>query len=104
MLIGREVETRVIVVSQSVVGEEIVDAEVKALCDMARHKNVTVKVSAFYAFGKKKSPYHDLSPMIKRIYEAFGPQRLMWATDCPYQVVDGHNYKGSKVQFAARSP
>jgi len=74
---------------------EIVDSEVKALCDMARHKNVTVKVSAFYALGKKKSPYHDLSPMIKRVYEAFGPQRLMWATDCPYQVVDGHNYKDS---------
>lgn len=69
--------------------------EVKALCDMARHKNVTVKVSAFYALGKKKAPYHDLGPMIKQVYDAFGPQRLMWATDCPFQADKGHTYKES---------
>jgi predicted TIM-barrel fold metal-dependent hydrolase len=62
--------------------------------DMARHKNVRVKVSAFYALGKKKPPYLDLSPMIKQVYDAFGPERLMWATDCPYQVVD-HSYQQS---------
>jgi predicted TIM-barrel fold metal-dependent hydrolase len=69
--------------------------DVKALCDMSRHKNVTVKVSAFYALGKKKSPYLDLAPFIKKVFEAFGPERLMWATDSPYQVVDGHTYKDS---------
>lgn len=73
---------------------KIREADVKALCDMARHKNVTVKVSAFYALGKKKPPYTDLGPLIKRTYDAFGPQRLMWATDCPFQVVD-HTYKQS---------
>lgn len=69
--------------------------EVKDLCDMARHKNVHVKVSAFYALGKKKMPYHDLAPMIEQVYEAFGPKRLMWATDCPYQVQDSHTYAAS---------
>ena len=62
---------------------------------MARHKNVYVKVSAFYALGKKKPPYHDLGPMIRHVYDAFGAQRLMWATDCPFQVQDNHTYKGS---------
>ena len=71
------------------------EKDVKVLCDMARHKNVTAKISAFYALGKKKSPYHDLSPLIKRVYDAFGPKRLMWATDCPFQAVDGHTYKDS---------
>jgi predicted TIM-barrel fold metal-dependent hydrolase len=69
--------------------------DVTALCHLARHKNIFVKVSAFYALGKKKPPYHDLAPMIKRVYEAFGPQRLMWATDCPFQVDPGHTYKES---------
>lgn len=73
----------------------IEDADVKALCDMARHKNVTVKVSAFYALGKKTPPYGDMAPMIKKVYEAFGPERLMWATDCPFQAQNGHTYKGS---------
>jgi len=30
--------------------------------------------------------------MIRRLVDAFSPQRLMWATDCPYQVQDGHTY------------
>ena len=76
------------------VSGKIDSAEVKALCDMARHKKATVKVSAFYALGKKKPPYIDLGPLIKQVYEAFGPERLMWATDCPYQVVD-HSYQQS---------
>lgn len=73
---------------------KILPEDVKALCDMAKHKHVTVKVSAFYALGQKKPPYHDLAPMIKQVYDAFGPQRLMWATDCPFQVVD-HTYQQS---------
>lgn len=73
---------------------KILPEDVKALCDMAKHKHVTVKVSAFYALGAKKPPYHDLAPMIKQVYEAYGPQRLMWATDCPFQVVD-HTYQQS---------
>jgi len=73
---------------------EIPEKDVAALCAMAKHKQVTVKVSAFYALGKKKPPYTDLAPLIKRVYEAFGPERLMWATDCPYQVVD-HTYQQS---------
>jgi predicted TIM-barrel fold metal-dependent hydrolase len=76
------------------VSGQVNPAEVKALCDMAKHKEVTVKVSAFYALGKKKPPYLDLGPMIKQVYDAYGPDRLMWATDCPYQVVE-HTYKQS---------
>lgn len=76
------------------VSGKIPPEDVKALCDMAKHKHVTVKISAFYALGQKKPPYHDLAPLIKQVYDAYGPQRLMWATDCPFQVVD-HTYKQS---------
>lgn len=69
--------------------------DVKSLCDMARHRNVTVKVSAFYALGKKQPPYHDLIPLIRQVYDAFGAQRLMWASDAPFQVVGEHSYKAS---------
>jgi predicted TIM-barrel fold metal-dependent hydrolase len=71
------------------------DADVKALCGLAKHKRTFVKISAFYALGKKKPPYLDLIPLIRQVYEAFGPQRLMWASDAPYQIVDGHTYKAS---------
>jgi predicted TIM-barrel fold metal-dependent hydrolase len=74
---------------------EINEEELANLCRLARHKHVTVKVSAFYALGKKAAPYDDLAGMAKRVFEAFGAKRLMWATDCPFQVQDGHTYAAS---------
>jgi predicted TIM-barrel fold metal-dependent hydrolase len=74
---------------------EIPESELKTLCAMSRHANVKVKASAFYALGKKKGPYLDLGPMIRRVLDAFGPDRVMWASDGPFQVVDGHNYRES---------
>lgn len=70
-------------------------ADLENLCRLARHKNVYVKVSAFYALGKKQAPYLDLGPMIRRLLDAFGPQRLMWASDSPFQVMRGHCYRDS---------
>lgn len=69
--------------------------ELKLLCDLARHQNLTVKISAYYALGKKKPPYRDLIPMIRQVYNAYGAKRLMWASDSPFQVVNGHTYKAS---------
>ena len=70
-------------------------SDLDALCRLARHRKTYVKISAFYALGAKKSPYLDLVPMIRRLLDAFGPERLMWATDCPYQVQEGHTYADS---------
>ena len=81
------------------VGGTLPDAEIAQLCALAKHPQVTVKVSAFYALGKKQMPYDDLKPMIARLLDAFGPERLMWATDCPYQVDPGHTY-ASSIEFA----
>jgi predicted TIM-barrel fold metal-dependent hydrolase len=65
------------------------DRDVDALCALAAHQNVMVKVGAFYALGKKKPPYTDLAPMIQKVVKAFGPRRCMWESDCPFQVVEG---------------
>lgn len=71
------------------------EEETEALCAMAVHRQVMVKVSAFYALGEGKPPYEDMSGLIQRVCEAFGPERLMWASDCPFQVVEGHTYANS---------
>jgi predicted TIM-barrel fold metal-dependent hydrolase len=73
----------------------IADKDVDALCAMARHKRVMVKVGAFYALGKQKAPYTDLGPLIQKVVKAFGAQRCMWESDCPFQVVNGHKYADS---------
>lgn len=62
-------------------------AAVDALCALATHPKLLVKVGAFYALGKKTPPYLDLVPLIRRVVTAFGPRRCMWESDCPFQVV-----------------
>ncbi|MDX1926211.1 MAG: amidohydrolase family protein [Pirellulaceae bacterium] len=64
-----------------------------ALCRLARFPTVHLKTSAFYALGKKAAPYEDLAPMIRQVRDAFGAERLMWASDCPYQVQGSHAYE-----------
>jgi len=74
---------------------EIVEQDLNHLCALAKHKHTAVKISAYYALGKKKPPHDELVPMIKRLYDSFGPQRLMWASDCPYQLGEGNSYRDS---------
>jgi len=74
---------------------EIDPQRLSELCRLARFPNVHVKTSAFYALGKKKPPYDDLGVMIRQVVDAFGPARLMWASDCPFQVQGEHSYDAS---------
>ncbi|HUQ91693.1 MAG TPA: amidohydrolase family protein [Bryobacteraceae bacterium] len=73
----------------------IEEKDVAALCAMARHKRLMLKIGAFYALGAKREPYTDLLPLIRRVVTAFGPDRCMWETDCPYQVQKPHTYAAS---------
>ena len=68
---------------------------IEALCALAKHRRVMVKVGAFYALGKKKPPYDDLGPLIRKVVKAFGPERCMWESDSPFQVQGEHTYQAS---------
>ena len=47
--------------------------------------------------------------MVQRVVDAFGPRRLMWASDCPFQVQGEHTYEASialirdKIDFLSPS-
>jgi predicted TIM-barrel fold metal-dependent hydrolase len=71
------------------------DADLDALVNLARHEHAHVKISAYYALGQKKPPYTDLIPMIRRLSQAFGPHRLMWGSDSPYQLAAPNTYGDS---------
>ncbi|MCC6508334.1 MAG: amidohydrolase family protein [Pirellulaceae bacterium] len=77
------------------VSGKVETADLDNLCRLAKFPNVYVKTSAFYALGAKKAPYTDLVPMIMRLVKEYGASRLMWASDCPYQVQEGHTYAAS---------
>jgi len=59
---------------------------------LARHKNVAVKVSALPCYVNEPYPFPTLHPLVRRVVDAFGPQRCFWGTDlshlpCPYKQV-----------------
>jgi predicted TIM-barrel fold metal-dependent hydrolase len=74
---------------------EIKEGDVENLCRLADFPEIYVKTSAFYALGAKKAPYTDMGPLIRRLRNAYGAKRLMWASDCPFQVDGGHTYADS---------
>ena len=55
--------------------------EVAMLTRLARYRNVWVKVSELNLLSpSKKHPYADTFDGVKRVYDAFGPDRLLWGT------------------------
>jgi predicted TIM-barrel fold metal-dependent hydrolase len=48
---------------------------------LARHPNVAVKASALPGFADDQYPYRMVQPYLKRVIDAFGPQRVFWGTD-----------------------
>ena len=94
---GRHPSTPVVIDHFARIGVDgtIRDADVAALCDLAKHKRASLKISAYYALGKKQPPYDDLVPLIRRVLDAFGVERCMWASDSPYQLEPPHTYAAS---------
>ena len=56
-------------------------AEFDKLLAVARRPNISVKVSALPAYTTDSYPYRALHPYLRRVYDAFGPQRMFWGTD-----------------------
>ena len=57
------------------------EGDIRTLCNMARYPRVMVKLGPFQALGDGEAPYLDLLPLIERIVDAFGPERIMWESD-----------------------
>lgn len=57
---------------------DVKNDQLSALCRMAQHPKVLVKIGAFWTQGSKNPPHLELLPAIKRIIDSFGPDRCMW--------------------------
>lgn len=51
------------------------------LIGLAKYPRVFVKTSSAPCFSADPYPFPDIYPFLKRIYEAFGAQRMMWGAD-----------------------
>ena len=71
-------------VSQIDLGQPDPEPDMKNLLAMARYPNVWVKVSELTSVSKSgKYPFTDAYPYVKRVYDAFGPDRLLFGTGYP---------------------
>jgi predicted TIM-barrel fold metal-dependent hydrolase len=60
------------------------ESHLRLLLAMARHPNIWVKVSELSSVSKSgEYPFSDAYPHVKRVYEAFGPDRLLFGTGYP---------------------
>ena len=55
----------------------------KKLLALERYPRIFVKISHTWSVSKEPYPYADAHAQVKRLYDAFGPRRLMWGTDWP---------------------
>lgn len=57
--------------------------ELEKLLALKRYPKVFVKISHTWSLSKQQYPWADTHAQVKRLYDAFGPKRLMWGTDWP---------------------
>lgn len=57
--------------------------ELKKLLALHRFKNLYVKISHSWSLSSQPYPYLDSQKQIHKLYDVFGPKRLMAATDWP---------------------
>jgi L-fuconolactonase len=57
--------------------------QLKNLVALVRYPKVFVKISHTWSLSKGSYPWLDSQGLVKQLYDSFGPQRLMWATDWP---------------------
>lgn len=60
------------------------EPDLRRLLAMARYPNVVVKLSELSSVSKSgKYPFADAFPYLKRVYDSFGPDRLLFGTGYP---------------------
>ena len=64
-------------------------SDIDAVLALAARPNVAVKGTALPCYSAGQRPWADVMPYWRRLFEAYGPQRLFWGSDlsrlpCPY--------------------
>jgi predicted TIM-barrel fold metal-dependent hydrolase len=51
------------------------------LLDLARYPRIFIMASSAPCFSNERYPFRDLHQYIRRIYDAYGPRRMLWGAD-----------------------
>ena len=62
-----------------------VGPRIDIIAPFAKYPNVAVKLSAVPGFSSEPYPFRDMTVHLRRLVEAYGPQRCFWGTDLTHQ-------------------
>ena len=65
-------------------------ASLPEMLALARHPNVAIKATGAPSYSSAPYPYRNIHDHLRRIHDAFGPERMFWGTDitrmpCPWR-------------------
>jgi predicted TIM-barrel fold metal-dependent hydrolase len=63
------------------VSPDVLLNQVEGLHSWARFPNVAVKLTGLPDYARDAYPFRSLHGAVRRLYDAFGPERLFWGTD-----------------------
>jgi predicted TIM-barrel fold metal-dependent hydrolase len=80
---------------QSALRDDEAFADLDVMLALARFPNVSIKASSLPCYSTERYPYPKLTPYLKRTFDAFGADRVMWGSDvtrlpCSYRECLDH--------------
>lgn len=83
-------------VNAAVAKEGKMAEQIGIVAGLAKYPNVSVKLSNLPNSSQEAYPFKDLDEHIKRLFDAYGPQRCHWGTD----ITNGHAKADWKQRLA----
>jgi predicted TIM-barrel fold metal-dependent hydrolase len=84
--------------ASGVVRKNAVPEAIAETAALARYPNVSVKLSSVPLISTEAYPFPDTFPHIRRLFDAFGPQRCHWGTDVTNSLARA-TYRQRVTQF-----
>jgi predicted TIM-barrel fold metal-dependent hydrolase len=68
-------------VSSEAMKNKMMPATIAEAAALAKYPNVSVKLSSVPLFSSETYPFRDMTPHIRRLFDAYGPRRCYWGSD-----------------------
>jgi predicted TIM-barrel fold metal-dependent hydrolase len=89
--------------SSGVVSNNLVPEAIAETAALAKYPNVSVKLSSVPLISTESYPFRDVTPHIRRLFDAYGPQRCHWGTDVTNSLARA-SYRQRVTQFTEELP
>jgi predicted TIM-barrel fold metal-dependent hydrolase len=84
--------------SGAVRSDDLVAEAIAQSAALAKYPNVSVKLSSVPLISTESYPFRDTIPHIRRLFDAYGPQRCHWGTDVTNSLARA-TYRQRVTQF-----